>query len=179
MHRKEELRRKKKNRFTPLHQTSWSNVLGPSKQIILRPELDLTTGCMLPRALGESPEQEAICAFFHSFILVPSHPDSQSGFFEYLYTFYVATRHDSILSLATSAVALTIAGGDPRRKSSFRLGQSIFGTALRETSLALQDPVKSLEDETLMAVLMLGFYEVCCSFPNYVLLQCVIIPMFG
>lgn len=169
MQRKEERRREKKNRTTSLHQASSSKVLDSSKSIVLRSEQNLFTDRIVPRALGESPEQGAICAFFSNFILGPCHPDSQCGVFEYLHPLYIAARHDSILSLATSAVALTIAAGDPRRRSSFRLGQKLFGMALRETGLTLQDPIKCLEDETLMAVLLLGFYEVSSSFLNYML----------
>lgn len=96
---------------------------------------------------------------------MPSHPDFQCGFFQYLRPLYTTARHNSILSLATSAVALTIAGRHPGRKSSARLAQSMFGMALRGTSLALEDPILSLQDETLMAVLVLGFYEVSAIVP--------------
>ncbi len=110
--------------------------------------------------LGETVEQLAICQFFTDFVLLPSNPDAQCGFLNCLLPLYTSTRHDSLLSLATSAVALAIAGGDPRRRSGYQLGRSILGLALRKTGMVLQDPVMSVQDETLMAVMLMGFYDV-------------------
>lgn len=93
-------------------------------------------------------------------MIVPSHPDGQRSFLECLLPLYTATRHDSLLSVATSAVALTISGGNPRRRAHYRLGRLVFGRALLMAAAAIQDPLASTEDETLMAVLLLGFYEV-------------------
>lgn len=36
----------------------------------------------------------------------------------------------------------------------------VFGKALRKATSAIQDPEESIKDETLMAILLLGFYEV-------------------
>lgn len=115
---------------------------------------------ILPRTLAETPVEFAICTFFNQFVLVPVHPDGQRGFLECLLPLYTATRHDSLLSVATSAVALTISGGSPMRRADYQLGRLVFGKALRMAAAAIQDPVASTEDETLMAVLLLGFYEV-------------------
>lgn len=120
---------------------------------------------VLSRSLAENPEELAICAFFTHFVLVPFHPDGQRGFLDCLLPLYTATRHDSLLSVATAAVALTISGGNPWRKADYQIGRLMFGKALRMAAAAIQDPVASTEDETLMAVLLLGFYEVsdCCT----------------
>lgn len=40
-----------------------------------------------------------------------------------------------------------------------------YGKALEATRMAVQDPVKSMADETLMAVCLLGFYEVRSTNP--------------
>lgn len=103
---------------------------------------------------------------------MPTHPDAQCGFLDCLLPLYISTRHDSILSLATSAIALAVAGSDPEQEAAYQMGRAFLGDALRKTTIALRDPVKSVQDETLMTVLLMGFYEVgtisiqinCCIF---------------
>lgn len=118
----------------------------------------------LPRSIAENPEELAICAFFTHFVLVPFHPDGQRGFLDCLLPLYTVTRHDSLLSVATAAIALTVSGGNPWKRADYRLGRLMFGKALRMAAAAIQDPIASTEDETLMAVLLLGFYEVSGCF---------------
>ena len=115
---------------------------------------------VIPKTLAETPEEFAICAFFNQFVLVSIHPDGQRGFLDCLLPLYIATRHNSLLSVATTAVALTVSSGSPWRRADYHLGRSVFGKALRMAAAAIQDPVASTEDETLMAVLLLAFYEV-------------------
>lgn len=116
----------------------------------------------VPRMFNDFPEQQAICAFFLDFVLLPRHPDSAEGHLEHLLPLYAKTNADSPLSLATSSVALIISGGTPSRRNDQQLGHSIFGKALRKTSAAIRNPAESKKDETLMAVLLLGLFEVCC-----------------
>lgn len=127
---------------------------------------------ILPRCLAENPQEFAIFSFFNQFVLVSFHPDGQRGFLDCLLPLYTATRHDSLLSVATAAVALTISGGAPWRKADFQLGRLMFGKALRMAAAAIQDPTASTEDETLMAVLLLGFYEVSWCFSFAGLVEC-------
>lgn len=111
---------------------------------------------------NDFPEQQAICAFFLDFVLLPRHPDSIEGHLEHLLPLYTTTSADSPLSLATSSVALMISGGSPTRRNDQQLGRTIFGKALRKTSAAIRNPEESRKDETLMAVLLLGLFEVRC-----------------
>ena len=53
-----------------------------------------------------------------------------------------------------------ISGSSPNRRSDQQLGRTIFGKALRKTSAAIRNPADSRKDETLMAVLLLGLFEV-------------------
>ena len=115
----------------------------------------------VPRMFNDFPEQQAICAFFLDFVLIPRHPDTMQGHLEHLLPLYANTAAESPLSLATSAVALMISGGLPTRKNDQQLGRTHFGRALRKTSAAIRNPVESRKDETLMAVLLLGLFEVC------------------
>lgn len=118
------------------------------------------TGSIVPRVLVEPPEKDAICKFFTDFVLHTNHPDTQSEFFEFLLPLYSSARHDSILSLAASAVALAISGGYPHLRHRFQMGRVINGIALKKIALAIQDPVQSVQDETLMAALLMGFFDV-------------------
>jgi len=118
----------------------------------------------IPRMFNDFPEQQAICAFFLDFVLLPRNKDSVQGHLEHLLPLYRNTTPDSPLSLATSSVALVMSGSSPAKQNDQQLGRTIFGRALRKTSAAIKHPVESRNDETLMAVLLLGLFEVRC--PN-------------
>ena len=133
---------------------------GPSRyggNIAKRPSV---TDDSVPRMFNDFPEQQAICAFFLDFVLLPRHPDSIRGHLEHLLPLYQRATPESPLSLATSSVALAFSGGSPVRRNDQQLGRTIFGKALQKTSVAIRDPIESIKDETLMAVLLLGLYEV-------------------
>ena len=127
--------------------------------------IELTAFDTIPKLFVDSPEEVAVCTFFTQFILIPTHPDGHRGFLECLLPLYTSTRHDSLLSLSTTAVALAISGGSPLRKSDYRLGRSYFTTALGMATTVIQDSEKSVKDETLMAVLLLAFFEVGEALP--------------
>lgn len=132
---------------------------GSTRAIVQRsPSLDQK----VPRMFNDFLEQEAICAFFLDFVLLPRHPDSVLGHLGHLMPLYEKVAPESPLVLATSSVALVMSGASSARQSDQQLGRSIFGRALRKTSAAIKHPVESKKDETLMAVLLLGLYEVCC-----------------
>ena len=80
------------------------------------------------------------------------------GYIDCLLPLYTQAAENSLLHLVIDAVSLAIAGRSSRR--SFHLGQSAFGKALARTKKAIEDPIESLQDETLIAVLFLGLYEV-------------------
>lgn len=120
----------------------------------------------VPRMFNDFPEQQAICAFFLDFVLLPRHPDSTRGPLGHLHPMYQKVLPESPLSLATSSVALAISAGSPVRRSDQQVGRTIFGKALQKTSAAIRDPVDSVKDETLLAVLLLGLYEVRLSAPE-------------
>lgn len=121
------------------------------------------SGLFLPKSFQETPEQQAVNAFFANYVLIPRHPYSKRGYLECLLPLYQNTRHDSLLSLATSAMALAIEGGSPSTQHYRQISRSYFGKALVKTSRAIRDPVESVKDETLMSVLLLSFYEVRLS----------------
>ena len=113
---------------------------------------------------NDFPEQQAICAFFLDFVMLPRTPDSVQGHLEHLLPLYKNTTPDSPLSLATSSVALVLSGSSPAREQDQQLGRQIFGKALQKTSAAIRNSMESKKDETLMAVLLLGLFEVSCLY---------------
>ena len=142
--------------------TTWATVnpgLDPSRVVARR----YSSNDPIPRMFNDFPEQQAICAFFLDFVLLPRHPDSAQGHLEHLLPLYANTAAESPLSLATSSVALMISGNSPIRRNDQQLGRTIFGKALQKTSAAIRNPAESRKDETLMAVLLLGLFEVRCS----------------
>ncbi|KAK4692838.1 hypothetical protein P7C71_g4449, partial [Lecanoromycetidae sp. Uapishka_2] len=120
----------------------------------------------IPRMFNDFPEQQAICAFFLDFVLLPRNKDSVQGHLEHLLPLYKNAAADSPLSLATSSVALVISGSSTTRQSDQQLGRTIFGRALRKTSAAIRHPVECRKDETLMAVLLLGLFEKITAGPD-------------
>lgn len=115
----------------------------------------------LPRSFHDSPEQQAVNGFFVNYVLIRRHPYSRRGYLDCLLPLYQNARDDSLLSLATTAMALAIEGGSPSTAHYRKLSHSFFGRALVKTSRAIRDPIESVKDETLMSVLLLSFYEVC------------------
>ncbi|KAL8677730.1 MAG: hypothetical protein Q9186_005865 [Xanthomendoza sp. 1 TL-2023] len=113
----------------------------------------------LPKSFQDAPEDQAVNAFFHNYVLIPRHPYSRRGYLDCLLPIYQNARHDSLLSLATTAIALAIEGGSPSTAHYRQLSHSFFGKALVKTGRAIRDPVESVKDETLMSVLLLSFYE--------------------
>lgn len=123
---------------------------------------------------NDFPEQQAVCAFFLDFVMLPRHPDSVQGHLEHLLPLYNKTSPESPLRLATSSVALAFSGNSPTRQNDHQLGRSLFGRALRKTSAAIRNPQESRKDETLMAVLLLALFEVRLSyfyFENHLCLE--------
>lgn len=116
-------------------------------------------GLFLGKSFQDLPEQQAVNSFFSTYIVIPRHPYSRRGYLDCLLPLYQKTRHDSLLSLATTAISLAVQGGSPRTQHYRQISRSYFGKALVKTSRAIRDPVESVKDETLMAILLLSFYE--------------------
>ncbi|KAL8756370.1 MAG: hypothetical protein Q9199_002983 [Rusavskia elegans] len=132
--------------------TSSSNIASPTQSGYFLP-------LSLPKSFHDSPEEQAVNGFFLNYVLIPRHPHSKRGYLDCLLPLYQNARHDSLLSLATTAMALAIEGGSPSTAHYRQLSRSFFGRALVKTGRAIRDPVESIKDETLMAVLLLSFYE--------------------
>ena len=113
----------------------------------------------IPNALKINPEEAALSSWFNSLVMLHRVTDTQRGYLGSLMPLYISARHESPVSLATSAVALVIFARRPTYRPLLVVGRKTFGDALALTREALQDPIQSKEDETLMAVLLLGMVE--------------------
>lgn len=116
----------------------------------------------LSSSLPEPVENRELCFFLSSFVLYPRDPQTDRGFVELLPLLIGNVRPNSPLSLSLAAVSRC-------HFHAWELGMRdvetpqvrvAYGKALLATRLALQDPVECSTDETLMAVCLLGFYEV-------------------
>ena len=127
----------------------------------------LALACPLTLELRpNSPEDLAVCKFFSTYVFVPRHHESVRDFLDCLPLLFSRAPSVSLVSLATSAVALMVVGGDPSRQLERTLSRQMFGKALLMVHRAIEDPKESVQDDTLMAVLLLGLYEVSPSTCN-------------
>lgn len=110
-----------------------------------------------------SPEDLAVCKFFSTYVFVPRHHESVRGFLDCLPLLFSRAPSTSLVPLATSAVSLMVVGGSPSRQLERTLARQLFGKALLMVHRAIEDPEESTKDDTLMAVLLLGLYEVSPS----------------
>ncbi|MCJ1389507.1 hypothetical protein MMC18_002364 [Xylographa bjoerkii] len=125
-------------------------------------------GCteFIPSALKVTPEELAISSWFDSFILLYRDQESRRGYLEYLLPLYTSARHDSPLSLATSALAMIVFSGPPSHRPMMDMALKVFGESMTLTRKALQSPVDSKNDQTLMAVLLLSMAEGLLAMAN-------------
>ena len=126
-----------------------------------------STPISIPTPLIESETSHALTFFVHTFALYPRDPMLDHGVIELLPEISSNLHVVSPLSLALTAVSYLLFGKWERRLRDIEtLALPYHGKALEATRMALQDPIQSMSDETLMAVCLLGFYEVqimiCC-----------------
>ena len=112
-----------------------------------------------PKIFHDLTEQQAMCAFFLDFVLIPRHPDSRRCPLAHLLPIYNDSPADSALALITSSLALSLSGSPSTRLSNHQQARSLFIRALKKISTTIQHPTDSLKDSTLLAVLLLGLYE--------------------
>lgn len=120
-----------------------------------------STALVVPHPLYESEETNALCFFVSTFVLYGRDTQADRGFIELLPLLFNRLRVGSPLSLCLAAVSNILFGmWERKRHGAERYALPSYAKALETTRVALQDPVESVSDETLMAVCLLGFYEV-------------------
>ena len=117
---------------------------------------------VVPHSLYEPEETNALCFFVSTFALYGRDTQADRGFLEFLPLLFNSLRPESPLLLCLTAASNAIFGKWERKNpGAERSAFPSYAKALKATRVALQDPVESMSDETLMAVCLLGFYEVC------------------
>ena len=113
-------------------------------------------------SLSESEDTHALCFLVSSYITVSRDPRTDRGFLELLPHFLPTLKSNTPLSLTLNAVAnCFFAAWERRARCLESLNLRVaYGKALKATRAAISDPVECLSDETLMAVCLLGLYEV-------------------
>jgi len=114
----------------------------------------------VPSSLVEPPEDSAAGFFFRNFILLPQDSGSMRGYLEYLIPMYNAASPDSIIRLATHAVACAGLANYPTKAGLRVYANRNYGRALKDIRNRLKDPELARSDETLMTTLLLSLYEV-------------------
>ena len=117
---------------------------------------------VVPHPLYEPEETNALYFFVSTFVLYGRDTQADRGFIELLPFLFNDLRPESPLSLCLTAASNILFGKWERKiHEAERHAFPSYAKALKVTRAALQDPVQSMSDETLMAVCLLGFYEVC------------------
>ncbi len=144
-----------------------------SKAVVVRrnDEGSSSSDCSSPESNGDwisSPlpqdlEENSLCYFMTNYVMRRRHPEACKGFMELLIPIYTTASSRSALSLATTATAL-YSTRYPYRTPSANAVQARaianYVDALRLINVAIQDPEEAKSDSLLMAVLLLGLYEV-------------------
>jgi hypothetical protein len=108
-------------------------------------------------------DQQAPCYFISNYVIVPQ--TGARGYFDFLVPMLRHESQDSHLSLAFSAVSLASLANRPstRGRAIFPQAVAQYTKALKAVNLALQNPAQQKTDQTLAAILMLGFFETIAS----------------
>ncbi|CAA9957188.1 C6 finger domain protein [Pyrenophora teres f. maculata] len=117
----------------------------------------------VPHTMSLAPECEAVPFFFKNFTALPQQAESTRGFLEYLVPLYNRARPNSVLHLATTAVALAACGQYPGRHELLREAVSTYGKAIKKLNEDLKHPAKAKSNETVLAILMFSLYETIMS----------------
>ena len=96
-----------------------------------------------------------------TWVTFPHDARGDRGFVELIPSMYSFAKLDSPLALCVAAISSALSAKFVQKLRDVELPtvRSKFAKALSATRTALDDPVDSLTDETLMAVCLLGFYE--------------------
>lgn len=106
-------------------------------------------------------EIDALAFFFNKTVsLSETSEDSASGWLSELRSVHKETKPGSHLDTATVALSWINLGTATQRPEAIQNAREAYGAALSKTREALNNPVHVRTDETLVAVLILGYFEV-------------------
>ena len=115
---------------------------------------------MVPLGLPQNPEEQSLCFFMSNFVNSDRKEEIWGGSLEALPSIYRETGPGSALSMATVATSMGSIAWSPETAHMRPMALTKYVTSLELIKEAIRSPTESQLDSTLMAVLMLGFYEV-------------------
>jgi hypothetical protein len=128
-----------------------------SEEVSLAPELQYM-GLHTLR-LVDPLEHQAISIFFQNFVRTSS--DLCKGDLEFLPSMYSNALPDDVLPAVVGSVGLACLSNLKSAPEIMVAAKTKYIEALRLTYEALRDSCRSISDQTCMAVILLGLYEVC------------------
>ncbi|OJD24888.1 hypothetical protein ACJ73_03743 [Blastomyces percursus] len=144
----------------------------PSEKIVDSPSISSdTAGQALQRRHSEprssvsqtleTPIAEQALNYYYRNYLEMEHllPDIADSHLKYVAASRCFTEPDSILSLAIFAVSHATFGRARRSHASLAAGCKQYSKALGKTNLSLRDPNHATDDDVLLAIMLLSFYE--------------------
>lgn len=140
---------------------------GDGSSSIVSPDSDKETGLMRLESMPLSVpiEQQAPCYFLQNFVLASTNAtDTPRGYFDFLAPLMKNEGPEDHLTMAFTATSLASLANRPNTRARSEMKQmamASYAKALKATNIALQSPTLQKSDQTLAAILMLGFYEVC------------------
>ena len=129
-------------------------------QSLIKSESSMGLDNYVPAGLPQDPELQAICFFMTKFVQDSRQEEIWGGCLEALAPLYNETGPDSALAMATTATSMGSIAWNPACADFKPVSISKYVASLKQINAAVKDPRESKSDQVLMAVLMLGFYEV-------------------
>jgi hypothetical protein len=111
-------------------------------------------------ALAPDLDHQALCHFFHRYVVPPQEGVESSGWLDFLVNLYQESSELSALRKAVMAVSLAHLANQSDDEWLGLKARQAYGDALHAVNFALRDPKQQLEDGTLTAVYLLIFFDV-------------------
>jgi hypothetical protein len=108
--------------------------------------------------LNSPLQDQGVSIFFQRFVKISS--DRERGDLEFLPSMYNYSHPDGLLPVVISSVGLACLSNLRSEPDLLVPAKRQYTEALRLTNEALKDPCESITDQTCMAVVLLGLYEV-------------------
>ncbi|PVH72992.1 hypothetical protein DL98DRAFT_659727 [Cadophora sp. DSE1049] len=113
----------------------------------------------IPTPLAETPSNYALSFFFSIYANPPSNNDERRGYLEYLAPQFLCTAPNSTLKMATMAVASCLFIAWLNRRADNPTSRAFYLKALKGMKEGIEKERECGDDEMLMSVLLLQFYE--------------------
>ena len=130
---------------------------------------DLTTSYKrreqpVPSYLAQSAQSDALSFFFNTVVKFAGQQKfATSGWLGELSGLFNFASRDSLIYSATNAIALVNYGTKVQKPSIINQGRECYVQTIRKLIQTVREPEESRTDETLVSVLILGFYEFILS----------------